>query len=40
VPPAVVAAYESDASLGSYRLDFTTALRDALEVILAGLAHQ
>ena len=40
VPPAVVAAYESDASLGSYRLDFTTALRDALEVILSGLVHQ
>jgi AcrR family transcriptional regulator len=40
VPPAVVAAYESDESLRVFQLDFTTALRDALEVILAGLVHQ
>ncbi|WP_319446923.1 MULTISPECIES: TetR/AcrR family transcriptional regulator [unclassified Mycobacterium] len=37
VPPAVVAAYESDESLRKHRLDFTTTLRDALDVILAGL---
>jgi hypothetical protein len=34
------AAYESDESLRVFELDFTTALRDALEVILAGLVHQ
>jgi AcrR family transcriptional regulator len=37
VPPAVVAAYESDESLLPYRLEFATTLRDALGVILAGL---
>jgi len=36
-PQAVVAAYEADASLQPYRLDFETTLREALEVILAGL---
>ena len=37
-PPAVVvAAYEADPSLARYRLDFTEALRDSLDVILAGL---
>jgi AcrR family transcriptional regulator len=37
VPQAVVAAYETDPSLQPYRLDFETTLREALEVILAGL---
>jgi AcrR family transcriptional regulator len=37
VPPAVVAAYDADASLRPYRLDFENTLRDALDVILAGL---
>jgi AcrR family transcriptional regulator len=37
VPPAVVAAYDADASLRAYRLDFETTLRDALDVVLAGL---
>ena len=36
-PPAVVAAYEADPSLARHRLDFTEALRDSLDVILAGL---
>jgi hypothetical protein len=36
-PQAVVAAYETDPSLQPYRLDFETTLREALEVILAGL---
>jgi AcrR family transcriptional regulator len=36
-PPAVLAAYEADASLSIYRLDFTTTLRDALETTLSGL---
>ena len=36
-PPAVVAAYEADPSLARYRLNFTEALRDSLDVILAGL---
>ena len=36
-PQAVVAAYEADPSLQPYRLDFETTLREALEVILAGL---
>jgi AcrR family transcriptional regulator len=36
-PQAVVAAYEADASLPPYRLDFEATLRDALEIILAGL---
>jgi AcrR family transcriptional regulator len=40
VPPAVVAAYEADESLRAFRLDFTTELRDALQIILAGLVHQ
>ena len=37
VPPAVIAAYETDPSLRPFRLDFETTLRGALEVILAGL---
>jgi AcrR family transcriptional regulator len=37
LPPAVVAAYETDPALRLLRLDFTTTLRDALEVLLAGL---
>jgi AcrR family transcriptional regulator len=37
VPPAVVAAYDADASLQPYRLEFVTTLRESLEVILAGL---
>jgi AcrR family transcriptional regulator len=39
VPPAVAAAYEADESLQMFRLDFTGTLRDALEVILAGLLN-
>jgi Tetracyclin repressor-like, C-terminal domain len=35
--PAVVAAYDADPSLAPYRLNFVTALRDALEIVLAGL---
>lgn len=37
VPPAVVAAFDADASLQPYRLEFVTTLRESLEVILAGL---
>jgi AcrR family transcriptional regulator len=37
VPQAVVAAYEADPSLQPYRLDFESTLREALEIILAGL---
>jgi AcrR family transcriptional regulator len=37
VPQAVLAAYETDASLQPFRLDFETTLRQALGVILAGL---
>jgi AcrR family transcriptional regulator len=40
VPPAVLAAYEVDESLGMLRLEFASALRDALEVIFAGLLSQ
>jgi AcrR family transcriptional regulator len=36
-PPAVVAAYETDVSLQPYRLDFQGTLREAFEIILAGL---
>jgi hypothetical protein len=36
-PQAVVAAYEMDPSLQPYQLDFETTLREALEVIMAGL---
>ena len=36
-PPAVVAAYDADLSLAPHRLNFVTALRDALEIVLAGL---
>jgi hypothetical protein len=32
-----VAAYDADPSLAPYRLNFVTALRDALEIVLAGL---
>ncbi|GHB33399.1 TetR family transcriptional regulator [Streptomyces umbrinus] len=35
--PAVLAAYESDPELAVLRLDFTTALRESLEVLLSGL---
>lgn len=35
--PAVVAAYETDPSLQLFTLEFTPSLREALEVILAGL---
>jgi AcrR family transcriptional regulator len=34
---AVLAAYEADASLPQHRLEFESTLRDALEIILAGL---
>jgi AcrR family transcriptional regulator len=37
LPPAVAAAYETDPSLQVMRLDFVDTLRDALEVLLAGL---
>ena len=40
VPPAVIAAYETDPSLRPFRLDFQTTLREALEVILGGLLGQ
>ncbi len=35
--PAVLAAYEADASLAVLRLDFTQAVREMLEVLLSGL---
>ncbi|MEV0551863.1 TetR family transcriptional regulator [Streptomyces sp. NPDC050597] len=35
--PAVLAVYESDPELAVLRLDFTTALRESLEVLLSGL---
>jgi AcrR family transcriptional regulator len=35
--PAVVAAYEADPALALLRIDFTTSLRDVLEVQMAGL---
>lgn len=34
---AMLAAYEADPSLASMRLDFTTALRETLEILIAGL---
>jgi AcrR family transcriptional regulator len=34
---AMLAAYEADPALAAMRLDFTTALRDVLEVLIAGL---
>jgi hypothetical protein len=34
---AMLAAYESDPELAAMRLDFTTTLRQVLEVLLAGL---
>ena len=34
---AMLAAYEADPSLASMRLDFTTTLREMLEVLIAGL---
>jgi hypothetical protein len=40
VPQAMVAAYDTDPSLQPYRLDFETTLREALEVILAGLVSR
>jgi hypothetical protein len=36
-PPAVVAAYEAEPSLAPYRMEFTTALTDALKIVLTGL---
>jgi len=36
-PPAVVAAYEAEPSLAPYRLEFTAALRESLQIVLAGL---
>jgi hypothetical protein len=36
-PPAVLAALQADPALGSYRLRFADALRDALVTVLAGL---
>ena len=33
----MLAAYEADPSLASMRLDFTTTLREMLEVLTAGL---
>jgi len=36
-PQAVVAAYEMDPSLQPHQLDFETTLREALDVIMAGL---
>ncbi|MFI6276984.1 TetR family transcriptional regulator [Streptomyces sp. NPDC050988] len=35
--PAVLAVYESDPELAVLRLDFTTTLRESLEVLLSGL---
>ncbi|MFI1484895.1 TetR family transcriptional regulator [Streptomyces sp. NPDC020747] len=35
--PAVLAVYESDPELAVLRVDFTTALRESLEVLLSGL---
>ncbi|MEU8380961.1 TetR family transcriptional regulator [Streptosporangium sp. NPDC048865] len=34
---AMLAAYEADPSLAAMRLDFTTALRETLEVVMTGL---
>ncbi|GAA4188504.1 TetR/AcrR family transcriptional regulator [Streptosporangium oxazolinicum] len=34
---AMLAAYEADPSLAAMRLDFTTALRETLEVVITGL---
>jgi AcrR family transcriptional regulator len=36
-PPAVIAAYEAEPSLAPYRLEFTAALRESLQIVLAGL---
>jgi cephalosporin-C deacetylase-like acetyl esterase len=36
-PPAVEAAYEADETLRPHRMDFSVALPDALDVVLAGL---
>jgi AcrR family transcriptional regulator len=36
-PPAVLAAYEAKPSIAAYRLDFTSTMRESLEVVLAGL---
>ena len=36
-PAAVEAAYEADETLRPYRMDFSVALPDALDVVLAGL---
>ena len=39
-PPAVIAAYESDATLAPYRLEFESTLRESLEIVLAGLLNR
>jgi AcrR family transcriptional regulator len=39
-PAAVEAAYEADETLRPYRMDFSVALPDALDVVLAGLIRQ
>ena len=39
-PPAVIAAYESDAALAPYRLEFESTLRESLQIVLAGLLNR
>jgi AcrR family transcriptional regulator len=39
-PPAVIAAYEADATLAPYRLEFESTLRESLEIVLAGLLNR
>ncbi len=39
-PAAVEAAYATDETLRPYRMHFTVALPDALDVVLAGLLTQ
>jgi hypothetical protein len=34
---AMLAAYEADAELAAMRLDFTSAIREVLQVMIAGL---
>lgn len=36
-PSGVIAAYEADPSLAALRVEFTSALRDALQVLISGL---
>jgi AcrR family transcriptional regulator len=36
-PSAVIAAYEADPQIACYRIEFTTALRDALHIVMTGL---